>query len=257
MSHEPYLELAAAYALGALEGEERSRFEAHLREGCPECETAMREYEESLAGLAAELPSVAPPPRVKAALMERLEAEARAARPAERPTPWWWSMWPLTFAGATVVAAAVVVYLGWRINALDRELAQRSQEMAALRARVAQQQEFLTILRAPETKVVSLAGLKPSPTAEGRMWWLRGVGGVLMANGLPVTPPGKTYQLWAIAGGKPVSAGIFDVDPKGGATLQVKPPPAVDTVDLFAVTLEPAGGLPQPSGEMYLAGKVL
>ncbi len=257
MSHEPYLEQAAAYALGALEGDERSRFEAHLREGCPECETAMRDYGESLAGLAAELPRVAPPPRVKAALMERLEAEARPPRPTERSTLWWWSPWPLTLAGATAVAAAVVVYLGWRINALDRELAQRSQELAALRTQVAQQREVLTILRAPETKAVSLGGLKPSPTAEGRMWWLRGVGGVLVANGLPMTPPGKTYQLWAIAGGKPVSAGIFDVDQNGSATLQVKTPPAMDTVDVFAVTLEPAGGLPQPSGEMYLAGKVL
>ncbi len=89
------------------------------------------------------------------------------------------------------------------------------------------------------------------------MWWLRGVGGVLMASGLPMSPPGKTYQLWAIAAGKPVSAGIFTVDQSGTATLQVKPPPAVNSVDMFAVTLEPAGGLPQPSGEMYLAGKVL
>jgi hypothetical protein len=29
----------------------------------------------------------------------------------------------------------------------------------------------------------------------------------------------------------------------------------VEKVDVFAVTLEPAGGLPAPSGEMYLAGK--
>ncbi len=257
MSHEPYLELAAAYALGALEGEERSRFEAHLREGCPDCETAMREHGEILAGLVAELPRLAPPPRVKVALMARLEAEARPARPAERPSPWWWSLWPMILGGAVAAAAVMVVYLGWRISALDRELAQRSQELAALRTQVAQQREVLTILRAPETKAVALGGLKPSPTAQGRLWWLRGVGGVLVANGLPMTPPGKTYQLWAIAGGKPVSAGIFTVDPKGSATLQVKPLPAVDTVDVFAVTLEPAGGLPQPSGEMYLAGKVL
>jgi len=32
MSHEPYSELAPAYALGALEGEERAQFEAHLRD---------------------------------------------------------------------------------------------------------------------------------------------------------------------------------------------------------------------------------
>jgi len=54
-----------------------------------------------------------------------------------------------------------------------------------------------------------------------------------------------------------VSAAIFGVDALGGATLPIKPLPSLGDVELFAVTLEPAGGLPQPSGEMYLAGKVL
>ena len=54
-----------------------------------------------------------------------------------------------------------------------------------------------------------------------------------------------------------MSAAIFGVDALGGATLPIKPLPSLGDVELFAVTLEPAGGLPQPSGEMYLAGKTL
>jgi anti-sigma-K factor RskA len=155
------------------------------------------------------------------------------------------------------VAAVALVYLGFRIQALDRELARRSEEAAALRITVARQQELLAILRAPETRLVALAGLKPSPTSQGRMWWNREAGGLLVANGLPAAPAGKSYQLWAIAEGKPVSAGVFGVDATGGATLLVKPLPGVSRVEVFAVTLEPAGGLPQPSGEVYLAGKTL
>ena len=37
--------------------------------------------------------------------------------------------------------------------------------------------------------------------------------------------------------------------------LRVPPLSGVGKVDVFAVTLEPAGGLSAPSGEMYLAGK--
>jgi anti-sigma-K factor RskA len=88
------------------------------------------------------------------------------------------------------------------------------------------------------------------------MMWHEKAGGILVAAGLPEAPAGKTYQLWAIAGGNaPVSAGVFSVDPSGAGSLTVRPLPGVSTVSAFAVTLEPAGGLPAPSGEMYLLGK--
>lgn len=148
----------------------------------------------------------------------------------------------------------LVGYLGWTLTALEGELTERAREVTSLQQEIAQQQELLKILGAPEAQIVALEGLKPSPTARGRMWWHREAGGYFVANGLPAAPPGKTYQLWAIAAGMPVSAGVFDVDPKGSAALRVKPLPGVWKVEMFAVTLEPAGGLPKPSGAMYLAG---
>jgi anti-sigma-K factor RskA len=48
---------------------------------------------------------------------------------------------------------------------------------------------------------------------------------------------------------------VFNVDASGAGSLSVHPLPGVATVDAFAVTLEPAGGLPAPSGAMYLLGK--
>jgi anti-sigma-K factor RskA len=88
------------------------------------------------------------------------------------------------------------------------------------------------------------------------MMWHATAGGVFVATGLPAPPAGKAYQLWAIAGGNaPVSAGVFTVDASGTGSLAVRPLPGVSTVSAFAVTLEPAGGLPAPSGAMYLLGK--
>lgn len=254
MNHEPYSELAAAYALGALEGEERSRFEAHLRAGCRECEPALREYGESLASLAAELGPVAPPPSVKAALLRRIEVTMEPAALEARPRAFRWG-W--AWAGGLAAALLVAGYLGVTVAALNRDLARQAGELDKLRAQVARQRELLALVSAPETRVVSLAGLKPSPKASARMWWHRTAGGFFVASGLPAPPAGKTYQLWVIAEGKPVSAGVFDLDPKGSGILQVKPLPGVKKAEIFAVTLEPAGGLPQPSGAMYLAGEVL
>jgi anti-sigma-K factor RskA len=255
MNHEPYSELAAAYALGALEGEERSRFEAHLRDGCQECEAAVREYGETMAALAAESPPVAPPLAVRAALLARVDAAARPARVPDLPRPRGKVRW-LGWAGA-LAAALVVGSLGWTITALERELTRRTEEVNELRTQVARQQELLTLLRAPDTRLVTLGGLKPSPNATGQMWWHREAGGFFVARGLPRSPAGKTYQLWVIARGTPVSAGVFDVDPSGGGTLRVRPLPGVDAAEMFAVTLEPAGGRSAPSGGMYLVGKLL
>ena len=161
----------------------------------------------------------------------------------------------LAWGGAFAAAAVVVGYLGWTLTALDGELTERAREVTSLQQEIARQQELLKTLISADTQVVALDGLKPSPAARGRVWWHRAAGGFFVASGLPAAPAGKTYQLWAIAGGTPLNAGVFDVDPKGSVALRVKPRPDVEKVEVFAVTLEPAGGLPQPSGAMYLAGK--
>src|SRR2546426_127739 len=45
-THERFGELAAGYALGALDGDDLTRFEAHLARGCTECEHALAECRE-------------------------------------------------------------------------------------------------------------------------------------------------------------------------------------------------------------------
>ena len=162
--------------------------------------------------------------------------------------------WP-AWGGALAAAALVAAYVVWTLNALEGELTQQAREVTSLQQAIARQQELLKLLASPDTQVVALGGLEPSPAARGRMWWHREAGGFFVASGLPAAPAGKTYQLWVIAGGTPRSAGVFDVDPKGTAALRVQPLRGAEKVEVFAATLEPAGGLPRPSGAMYLTGK--
>lgn len=162
--------------------------------------------------------------------------------------------WP-AWGGALAAAALVAAYVVWTLTALEGELTQQAREVTSLQQEIARQQELLKTLVSADTQVVALEGLDPSPAARGRMWWRREAGGFFVASGLPVPPAGKTYQLWAITGGTRRSAAVFDVDPKGRAALRVTPVAGVEKVEVFAVTLEPAGGLPNPSGAMYLAGK--
>ena len=252
MNRDEIGELAAAYALGGLEGEDLARFEALLRAGDADAVRAVRDSEDTLVGLAAAAPEP-PPPAVKAALMARVAATPAPVRPLPRRPR---ALWPAVLTGAMAAGLAGVV-VGWSVSSTyEKRLDALAQSAEQLRAELRSQQAVIAILRDPATQVVALAGLPPAPGARARMMWHAQAGGVFVAAGLPAPPPGKAYQLWAIAGSNaPVSAGVFTVDAAGTGSLSVRPLPGVSTVSAFAVTLEPAGGLPAPSGEMYLLGK--
>jgi anti-sigma-K factor RskA len=166
------------------------------------------------------------------------------------------AIWPALLTGALAAGLAAIV-VGWSVSATyEKRLDALVHDADQLRAELRGQQAVIAILHDPATQVVALAGLAPAPAARARMMWHEKAGGVFVATGLPAAPAGKAYQLWAIAGSNaPVSAGVFTVDASGAGSLAVRPLPGVTTVSAFAVTLEPAGGLPTPSGEMYLLGK--
>jgi len=257
MNREEIREMAAVYALGGLDGDALTRFEALLRAGDADATAALSEFESALLALAAESAET-PPPSVKIALMERIAAEGRPAAPRAAATPRRArrALWPAVWTAALAAGVAAIA-VGLSVSAShDKRLAALAREAATLRGEIDRQQQLIALVRDPSTEVVALSGLAPAPTARARMLWNAPAGGLLVAAGLPPAPAGKTYQLWAIAGkNPPVSAGVFVVDDKGTGSLRVPPLSGVGKVDVFAVTLEPAGGLSAPSGAMYLAGK--
>lgn len=259
MSHEPFETQAAAYALGALDVEERTEFEIHLADGCAACATAVRELFETVADIARDAPPMIPPAHVKTDLMRRLAASG--STPAS--SRWRRLRWGLATAAAIVGTAAfsagfVASRYEARIGAMARETARIRADLqrqdAVLRDRLAVSQAVLDLLIDPAARVVTLRGLGPSPEAVGRVVWHDTAGGHVFVANLPAAPAGKTYELWAFIGGAPRPAGVFDVDAAGRASLPV--PATRSAVQMFAVTLEPAGGVPKPTGPVVLASAV-
>ena len=262
MSRDEIVELAAGYALGALDVEERARFDALLAAGDEEARGALRDFEATVANLAAETAET-PSPAVKAALLARIDAEARSrgavtqALSRPRSAPPRRSLWTMVAVGA-IAAGVAAIAVGLAVSIVyDRRISQLAQEQTQLKQELARQESLVTILHDPATQIAALSGLAPAPEAKARMLWHATAGGLLVAQGLPPAPAGKAYALWAIAGsGAPVPAGVFAVDAKGMGSLRVAPLQAGPPPDTFAVTLEPAGGVPAPTGSMYLVGKL-
>ncbi len=164
-------ELSAAYALDALDGDERREFEEHLRH-CAECRQEVASLQEAASTLAYQ-PSVAPPPPV---LKDRILEQARRERSNVVPLSRRWAF-PAA-AAVAAVAACAAIGLGIWATTLHNELGQR-----------------------PEA--VPLSG------ASGSVIVTRGNEATLVVKDLAPAPAGKTYEAWVIQDDRPVPAGTF------------------------------------------------
>jgi anti-sigma-K factor RskA len=114
-------------------------------------------------------------------------------------------------------------------------------------------QQKLDIAANPDMKKVVLAGVDKHPESKATVLWDTNSKDVyLNVNSLPKAPEGMEYQLWAIADGKPVSAGMYSEDKDGRIALANIP-----NAQAFAITLEKKGGSEAPTMEnMYVMGGV-
>jgi anti-sigma-K factor RskA len=254
--------LAAAYVLGALDAGERQAFESHLRT-CPVCAGEVRSLQRVTDALSRSVPERTPRPELRTRVLSTVtgKSETREQQISRRNYSAVW----LPLAAGIILVAALGGYarvLQGRVSNLEARLdvAERraaTAEQATLEARRAADgaRTVLAVLAAPDLTRVDLAGLKPSPSAAARALWSRNRGMVFTVSGLPAAPAGRVYQVWVVTGPAPVSAGLLDLDRSGTATAFFQTPPDIAAPVAVAVTLEPAGGVPAPTGEMYLIGK--
>ena len=78
----------------------------------------------------------------------------------------------------------------------------------------------------------------------------------LLVQNLPAPPSGKTYEVWLLAGGAPIPAGLFRPDSGGAARIDLPELADLGHAVAFAVTVEPEGGVPAPTGAKVLVGLV-
>ncbi len=269
--HNRYLGLCLPYALGKLSPRHRRFFEKHLSTGCDECNKELAEIYEAMSLIPLTLPAKPVPPHIRHKVMAAIQTGARAGKQVEQQTqklvsgapavqrPWYGYAVVLV---SVVLLVSLALYTNSLINRIDSQeqlLASQQQELIALRDDVQKKTELLKVLQAPRIDMVIMNGLEPSPAGYGKIIWdpEKKVAIFQVAN-LPQTPADKDYQLWVIKNKQPMPAGVFSVrdEKEKESFFKVL---ALDVaskreIDAFAVTLEPKGGAPQPTGAMYLIG---
>ncbi|MEO8504343.1 MAG: anti-sigma factor [Acidobacteriota bacterium] len=259
-------DLLPAHALGALDGEDLTVVDAALRVD-RELQSAAAAWQREVEQLALAAEPLQVSETTRARVLQRI-AQDSAVRtkavsvvaPARPVAPDPGNRWLLR-AVAAVLAVAVAWGLSDRsnmrgeVNRLQDNLAQVSAQLAKASNEIVTLKAQSHIVASPDMHPVVLAGLEAAPASVARTFISPHDGKALFyAYSLPAPPTGKQYQLWFIADGKPVSAGVFDVDREGNGSLLVDHVAPLASIQAWAVTIEPMGGLAAPSGAMVLKG---
>jgi anti-sigma-K factor RskA len=225
--------LTGVYALDAVDGAERDRFEQHLNR-CQSCREEVRGLHETAARLAIAV-AIPPPPQLRVRVLAAV-ASARQLPPASdaRPLPQPRARWvPRLAVGLTAAVVAVAIALGFTLAATQRQLD---------KAR-AQQQAVAAVLGSPHARILtartSLGGRATVVVSRSERQM------IFTATGLPVLPGAKVYQLWLLGQPRTRSAGLLPL-PSQGRTAPVLASGLVRG-DSVGVTVEPAGGTAQPT----------
>jgi anti-sigma-K factor RskA len=234
--------LTGAYALDAIDGTERERFEHHLNR-CQSCGQEVRGLQETATRLALAVARV-PPPGLKAAVLAgaartRQHPPLADTRPAAEPRVTRRPRLAMAFAAAaTVLVVVLAVALVLQRRQLDTARAQQHQVAA--------------VLAAPDARILAgrtSVGGTATVVASRRLHEL-----VFTSAGLPVLASSKVYQLWLIGPSGATSAGLLPEASQG----RTEPVLASGLVpgDVVGVTVEPAGGTRQPTTKPIVLIKV-
>ena len=128
-------------------------------------------------------------------------------------------------------------------------------QMEAARAATAEREAVLALVTGSDVQQLDLEGQPLAPRASARVLWNNAAEMVFIATGLPSLPAGDVYQLWFVLPDAPVGAALLEPDQNGDATMILEVPDTVTLPPVMAMTVEPAGGVPAPTGNLYLLGQ--
>ena len=265
-------ELCAGYVLNALDPEERQAFEQMLETAGEDQLELYQQLKSAANNLAFGATRHRPADELKKRLLEAINDDAETDLEEATAVPQNGAEGSGVDRATLAVAASfalLIVSLSLIFYALNlsRQLEMRNERIdeqqatiTDLNEEIERKDELLAILESRQVNMVVMRGMEASPEGYGKIIWdAQNQQALLQVSNLPPVPSNMEYQLWLIRNNKPVSAGMFAVhDPKRDSFFKIEQidSTAQQATNAFAVTLEPKGGMPQPTGDMYLMGNM-
>ena len=252
-------ELCAGYVLSSLTPEENTQFQAMLQSASAQEQQLFEDMKTIAAEMALLYPEAQPPEAIKQRLIEMAWASVNAPNGTNI-----FYLRRFRYAvAASLLFMVVSLALFLRTQNLDQALyrqgellTEQENRILALQSEVQRKEELLTILEARDVDLILMDGLEVNPSGYGKIVWDKDNGqALLQVANLPTVPSDKDYQLWFIINNQPISAGVFAVqDPALDNFFKIEQLNQSEATGAFAITLEPKGGVPQPTGDMYMLG---
>lgn len=232
--------LAAAYALDALDVDERIAFEAHYHD-CDVCSHDVGHFRSTLAALG-ELSVVAAPDDLKARVLQQVsvtrQLSPRLATRNVRSTP---RRRPMLLAAA---AAALLVLVASTAFIVGRDT-QNDDAFAS---------ELEQVMAQPDVQIVDLAATSATTAGHVRIAWSATARrAAVIADGLHTPEDGSVYELWMIDDSGAVPTRMLDAA-DGGDVRRILGMPGAPVK--WGITIEPKAGSASPTGEILFLADV-
>jgi hypothetical protein len=213
--HRRFEEDLAAYLLGSLDQTETITLETHLAR-CERCRSELDWLRPAAGALAASVPQLVPPRRLRRRTLAAARAERRRSRPRpRRPVALGAPRFAMLAGALTLVAIGIAIAVGSLPND-----------------------------QGPGASTVAVQPAEPGAAAVGGRLIVRDDLATLEVHGMPRLPSSQVYEAWVDRNGDVAPSSTFIVDRRGVGATTI---PSVEGADRVMVTREPRGGSDRPT----------
>jgi anti-sigma-K factor RskA len=272
--------IAPLYVIGALDEKTAHEVEASLDSATPQQRRVIARWRDVATLLPQALPLQTPPDYIRERLLSRIAEQSQQTpievaveestskemaeqgenkilslvqtRRAESRAVRW------MLIAATALLALGFGYLFKQNADLAQKLGALAKERDSLSSELAERRRQVDDLVSPRTRVIAMVG-EETPQANAKLVWdTKAQQWAIYIFDLPAPPSDKDYQLWYVTkNSSKISAAVFRTNSAGRTVLKLTlPPDALAGLAATAVTLEPRGGSPQPTGKFYLKASI-
>lgn len=247
--------LAAGYVLGDLSESEITEFESALVTS-PELQAELAALQVAFDKLPQGLPSLTPPPGLKAKVMESFAIKSSASQivippqlipVATNPVPKKAFSLGRIFAGISLLIGGLLAFDNFNLR----------QELQV--AQQVNQQELANVLNQPKSRLLSLSTRE---AVVGNVLFTPGNWKqvIVSAKNLPPLPVDRVYRMWLeLANGQVIPCGEFKTDDRNSIFIKLnaaeQPPVGVKAKGIF-ITIDRSTDPLQPTGVRVIQGNI-